>query len=204
MKLKTTVRRGASKYFAWLIIGAWWLQGRPIPTPHSVKQRLLRDVARQYGTRIMVETGTYRGDMVNAMKGSFAAIHSVEVYEPLFRKAVDQFAPYGWITIHLGNSAEVFETLLPELNSPTLFWLDGHYSGKGTGGDAQTVPVMGELEQISRLPDRHAILIDDAREFTGNNGYPTLDKIRVWAVENGYNDIEVADDVIRILPPASR
>lgn len=46
------------------------------------------------------------------------------------------------------------------------FWLDGHYSGHGTGFDGSYCPVMHELDQIARHHiNTHTILIDDRRLF---------------------------------------
>lgn len=202
--LKNRVRRWVNKSLAWAIIPLWRLGGSPIPTPHSVKQRSIRDFARRYGLTTLVETGTYRGDMVDAMKDSFTAIHSIELYEPLFTAAAAQFEIHSHIHIHFGNSADVFVSLLPGLAEPTLFWLDGHFSGEGTAGDTSHVPVMGELTEIGRFTRKHLILIDDAREFNGKNGYPTLEQIRTWASANGYDCIDVADDIIRIFPGPTR
>lgn len=189
-----------NKHFAAAIILVWRAKGSPIPTPHSMKQQVIRDFAQRYGIKCLVETGTYRGDMVDAMKDQFEAIHSVEVYEPLFTAARVQFARFPHIHIHLGNSADAFVSLLPTLQGPALFWLDGHYSGDGTGGGTNDAPVMGELRQIAATGYRHVILIDDAREFTGTNGYPTLDQVKHWALSQGYRSIEVIDDIVKICP----
>ncbi len=61
------------KLFAWLkrnrqgdALAEWERQGRPVPPPHVVKQRVLRGYAERYHLNIFVETGTYRGDMVEA------------------------------------------------------------------------------------------------------------------------------------------
>ena len=47
----------------------WKLRGEPIRSPHLLKQRTVRDYAQRYGLRVLVETGTYYGEMVEAMKG---------------------------------------------------------------------------------------------------------------------------------------
>src|SRR5947209_1453118 len=46
----------------------WQLRGQPIRSPHLLKQRTVRDYARRYGLRVLVESGTYYGEMVAAMK----------------------------------------------------------------------------------------------------------------------------------------
>lgn len=198
MNFKTLVRRGVNRYLASLIISLWRAKGSSIPTPHSMKQRVILDYAARYGAKCLVETGTYRGDMVDAMKDRFLEIHSIEVFEPLFVDAVRQFKRHSNIHIHLGNSADVFVGLLPKLNGPVLFWLDGHFSGEGTGGFGKLAPVMGELQQIGKITGDNVILIDDAREFTGRNGYPSVDELRQWATANDYDEFEVVDDIMRI------
>ena len=53
----------------------WWkLRGSPARTPHLVKQRTVAEYAERYGLRVLVETGTYHGDMVAAMRKRFDEI----------------------------------------------------------------------------------------------------------------------------------
>jgi len=46
----------------------WKLRGEPIRSPHLLKQRTVREYAQRYGLRVLVETGTYYGEMVDAMR----------------------------------------------------------------------------------------------------------------------------------------
>jgi len=66
-------------------LAEWERQGRPVPPPHVAKQRVLREYAERYHLKIFVETGTYRGDMVEAMKHLFHKIYSIELSDTLFR-----------------------------------------------------------------------------------------------------------------------
>ena len=45
-------------------VSRWEAMGRPCPPPHSIKQRLLREFKTRYGLEILVETGTFKGDMI--------------------------------------------------------------------------------------------------------------------------------------------
>ena len=65
----------------------WKRGGQPLPPPHAVKQTLLRQVARTLRLRVLVGTGTYEGDMVEAMKGDFDRIYSIEISEGLAMRA---------------------------------------------------------------------------------------------------------------------
>ena len=49
----------------------WKLRGQPVRSPHLLKQRTVREYAEKYRLRTMVETGTYYGEMVAAMKNRF-------------------------------------------------------------------------------------------------------------------------------------
>jgi hypothetical protein len=81
--------------------------------------------------------------------------------------------------------------------------LDGHYSAGITArGDLDT-PIMAELSAICDHPiDGHVILIDDARCFTGEDDYPTVDEVRDFvASRKPDHGFELALDIMRITPP---
>jgi hypothetical protein len=84
-----------------------------------------------------------------------------------------------------------------------LFWLDGHYSGGITARSAAETPILQELQCVLRHRVRtHVILIDDARCFTGANGYPTIAALREL-LAGAYPSwlFTVGDDIIRMHPP---
>jgi hypothetical protein len=119
----------------------WGKKGRPVPPPHIEKQEVLKRYAKQYGLRTFVETGTYRGDMVEAMKNTFTHIYSVELGEDLYKRAKKRFRYHKHIKILLGDSGKVFKKLILNLTTPTLFWLDGHYSGGYTAKGEKDSPI---------------------------------------------------------------
>ena len=53
----------------------WLRKGKPVPAPHPVKQRIVKEYAARYGSRTFVETGTYKGDMVYAVRRAFDWIY---------------------------------------------------------------------------------------------------------------------------------
>lgn len=83
---------------------AWDKAGRPAPPPHIVKQKALRDYSKTYGLRILVETGTYLGDMVEAMKADFDRIYSIELSKDLHEKAAKKFADVKNVELIHGDS----------------------------------------------------------------------------------------------------
>jgi len=178
----------------------WTLSGKPIPPPHMVKQIIVKAYAAQFGIDIFVETGTYLGEMVGAVKYNFKRIYSIELSHELYENARKKFFKYKHISILNGDSAEVLPEILIYVEEPCLFWLDGHYSGGNTAKGEKETPIMEELKQICAHPVKnHLILIDDAREFTGQNDYPTIESLRtfVGARLPGYG-FDVKDDIIRI------
>ena len=121
------------------------------PPEHTVKRRVLREYATKYGLRILVETGTYKGDMVEAMRGHFDHIYSIELSDTLHRECRTRF--HGIKGIHLihGDSGVELGKLMKRIQQPALFWLDGHYSGKITARGLKDTPIREELEHIFNL-----------------------------------------------------
>ena len=179
---------------------AWERQGRPSPPPHIVKEELIKDYAKTFNTQILIETGTYLGDMVHAMKKSFSRIISFELDHDLAVQAQQRFANDPHIEIVEGDSGKLLDEHLATINEPCLFWLDGHYSGGITAKGALETPIKNELTAILSHPvNGHVILIDDARCFTGENDYPTLDELKNFVAERKPNHkFSVEHDAIRI------
>lgn len=165
-----------------------------------VKQGIIRELGARFGTPVLVETGTYMGNMIQAIKHDFKRIYSIELQTELWERAKQKFANDKHITLLQGDSGEVLATVLAELDQPALFWLDGHYSGDITAKGELVTPIQKELEQIFRHPlaAQHVILIDDARLFVGKDDYPTLETIETTVRANGYDHFEVDKDIIRI------
>jgi hypothetical protein len=183
---------------------AWIERFRPCPPPHLVKQSVVKEYAKRFSLGTLVETGTYLGFMVRATKDTFRKIYSIELEETLYRRAVKKFAKFDHVTILQGDSGEVLSRLLATLSEPCLFWLDAHHSSGATfktGKGTVLTPIVSELEQILSHPmaQDHVILIDDAREFTGENDYPTIGGLQELVPRMKPEFIvELQDDIIRI------
>lgn len=174
--------------------------GRPIPPPHSIKQLNVRHYAKRFNIHNLIETGTYYGEMVWAMKDYFEKIISIELGELLYRDAVNQFSAYPHISILHGDSGKVLPHVLSTITEPCLFWLDGHYSAGVTAKGELNTPIMEELHCILTHPIKgHVILIDDARAFCGGNDYPTIGELQKYVSSYWSNAIfEVKDDIMRV------
>jgi hypothetical protein len=180
----------------------WVARGMPAPPPHVVKQTVVRDHAARFGTRVMVETGTYFGAMVEAMRDDFGHIYSIELSRPLHDRAVARFRGDTHITLIHGDSGQALQGVLAALTQPALFWLDGHWSDGVTARGKSNTPVREELAAIFGAAElAHVVLIDDAREFGRDPDYPGLEELHRF-VQSRRPDyaFSVDADIIRILP----
>jgi hypothetical protein len=178
----------------------WRRNGCPAPPPAAFKRRFLRNLAKRNRLQVFVETGTLHGDTVDALKGDFLELHSIELDNELFLKAQARFRDSPNVYLHKGNSGEELPKILAQLRQPALVWLDAHYSGPGTALGTEDTPVLKELAAVSAHPfkHKHVIVIDDARDFLGVeiDGYPRLDEIRSYASSIGFNSYRLAFDMI--------
>jgi hypothetical protein len=183
----------------------WEKSGKSLPPPHLVKQHAIKTYAEEYNLEILVETGTYYGDMIEAMKKVFRKIYSIELSESLYNRARDRFRNDHHVVLIHGDSGTQLKNLAGQLDKPALFWLDGHYSAGVTARGDEDTPVMKELDHILGSRTRgHVILIDDARCFGTDHGYPSIDEIESFVRARQPDvDISIQDDCIRITP-ASR
>ena len=184
----------------------WRARRRPASPPPLFKQRIAGAYAERFSCEIFVETGTFLGDMVFAVRDRFATLYSIELDPWLFQRARARFQEDRHVHIVPGDSYETLSLILPKIDRPALFWLDAHQMVGGVRG-VQTTPVAKELEDIlqSALPE-YVLLIDDARLFTGGD-YPALEEVEERIRERHPCWVfEVEHDIIRShrpLPPGT-
>lgn len=166
--------------------------------PPILKRPVHRKYFRRHRLTDFVETGTWLGDAVNAMiPVCEGKLYSIEVQPELCKRAQERFAHCSRVDIRQGNSAEVLPAILTEIHAPALFWLDGHFP---PGIAENCCPTFDEVKLIVAHPVRgHVILIDDAREFKGHHGYPTIAEVRDY-IHNLRPEahFEVENDIMRI------
>jgi predicted O-methyltransferase YrrM len=196
------LRNWLSKRWQLKELEKWDNKTRPVPPPHVIKQRVLSGYAEVYNLRILVETGTFFGDMVEAMKDLFDRIYSIELSQLYFQNAKKRFRSANHIEILQGDSGKVLGDIMKKIDRPALFWLDGHYSvGFTAKGDKET-PIFEELHHILNAQDLgHVIIIDDARAFGMGGDYPSIEELQEFIFSRRKNvKITVRDDSIRITP----
>jgi predicted O-methyltransferase YrrM len=174
------------------------------PPPHAVKVQTVIELARRHGIQVLIETGTFEGEMARKCRNAFRVIHTIELSPRYARRAQRRLARWSNIHVVQGDSAQRLPQLLLGLSEPAVFWLDGHYSGGETARGASDTPLLDELEAIQRheRPD-HVILIDDARHL-GQGAYPSLSTLtQALQAINPLYDIRVTDDMVQAEPPIS-
>jgi hypothetical protein len=199
--LKSTVPNPTfRKLIHWIDYINWKRRGKPVPPPHLYKQQVVRNYADKYGLKILVETGTFYGDMIEAMKHCFDGIYSIELSKALYEKAATRFSAEKNIEIIHGDSGLELGNLINRVNQPILFWLDGHYSGGVTARGVKDTPIYDELEQIfNNQASKYVVLIDDARCFGARADYPSIQLLSDF-IKTKMHDakIEIECDIIRI------
>ncbi len=177
------------------------MRGEPRRIPHLLKQRAVLEYAQKYGLPTLVETGTYYGEMIAAVRSRFRRIYSIELDPRLAGLAQERFRDDADVEVIQGDSQVVVPELLQRINQPCLWWLDAGYCGwVGHVGDPNRLGT--EFKSI--LDDHireHVILMDDADGINGEGGSPTLEQL-LASIESGYpnRQVAVAHNIIRITP----
>ena len=157
----------------------WVRDGYTGPPPHRAKVDIILAYASAASISTMVETGTYLGQTVDSVKTNFDRVISIELDPELHRRAERLFRESPHVTLLQGDSGVRLRDAVALVSQPCLFWLDAHYSGGVTARADRDTPIEAELRTIlDRGEPNDIVLIDDARDFVGNNGYPTVGEIR--------------------------
>lgn len=158
-----------------LLYPIWLVRGRGKADNGIYKMKRIKKLAKKYSCSNFIETGTFYGQTVSFASKIFKSVVSIEIYEPFYKLNDENFKDVNNVSILLGDSLSRLPEAIKLCDERVLFWLDGHYSGEGTGiGDA-TSPILGELDVIKDSQLKSAVIvIDDLRLFTGKGGYPTI------------------------------
>lgn len=167
------------------------------PSSNLLKQNLIKSLAQKNNIDVLVETGTYLGDMIYANLKNFKLIYSIELDKKLFKKAKERFKENKKVNLYQGDSYKLLKRIIPRIKDKTIFWLDAHYSGGLTSKGTKNTPIERELKVIlNNWIAGSVITIDDARLFTGENDYPTKRKIKKIISKTGLKLKTVGDIMI--------
>jgi len=82
----------------------------------------------RYELRVLIETGTFLGDMIEAVRSDFERICSIEISKELYDRAKARFRKAKNVVLIHGDSGQALREIVSELEEPALFYLDAHYS----------------------------------------------------------------------------
>ena len=168
---------------------------------HLRKEHIISAQQKRFGLTTLIETGTYQGEMIQAMMNHFEKIYSIELSPALWKQVNEKFKSNKKVKILCGDSGEILGEILTTISVPCLFWLDAHYSSGETAKGNLDTPIIKELETILSHNRNHVILIDDARLFDGTNDYPKLNVLKDFVSrKNPGLEFETSADIIRIFP----
>jgi hypothetical protein len=138
-----------------------------MPSLDNFFLKLLQDDYTQYNC--FIETGTLNGDTIFCLEPYFNKLYTIEFSEQYYNKTKNRYSG-NKINFILGDSAIVFESLLPNITDKCIFFLDGHWSGGDTGRSDEDCPLTEEIMHINNLfTNKAIIIIDDFRLFGLDN-----------------------------------
>jgi len=113
-----------------------------------------------------VETGTHYGGTLSQMISlHFKKIHTIELSEKLFEYSKNKYQN-DKTTFHKGDSAIVLPDVCKILDTPTIFFLDGHYCAGDSAQGNVDCPLYDEIKSIIKYcRHKSIIIIDDFRLF---------------------------------------
>lgn len=188
------------KILRYINLTMWIMKIKKGPPPGTFKRIYLRRLANKYKLKVFVETGTYRGETINALKNSFDSLYSIELSSDLYDKAKARFNRYPHIKIYNGDSKDILPQIVKQLDEPALFWLDAHYSGGVTAFSEN--PIIHEVTTIIKAKKEDVVVIDDLRLFGTDPDYPKYQELKdyVQKICNGAFVVEAGPDCILITP----
>ena len=142
--------------------------------PHE----LIKSLATDFSIHTFIETGTYHGDTAIWASQYFQKVFTIEYSKELYEHAIQRVQQISNIECIFGDSRDELPKILPRLEGSSLFWLDAHWSGQSTYGEADECPLLDEIKILKTSSFNDFIFIDDARLFTSPP--PAPHKIEAW------------------------
>jgi hypothetical protein len=166
------------------------------------------NIFKKYRSDIFYESGTYLGDGIRAaIEAGYPKIVSVEIFEPIYKMTRQKFVNYPQVACFHGDTVSVLNEILPSFkNKKVTFWLDGHYSGPGTGGEHNPFPIIEELQEILKAKNdgwisHPTILIDDMRLLMDREKelisiMKEIEPTYIFEYEDGGSNFSMKNDIL--------
>ncbi len=126
---------------------------------------------RSAGASARDRNGTFRGGMARRLASVFPDVVTIELSKDLHRSAELALRDTPRVRGLQGHSAQRLGQFTdPAI--PTLYYLDGHWSGGTTGGAGDECPVLAELAAMGTGSPDDCVIVDDAHLFTSSPSPP--------------------------------
>jgi len=178
----------------------------------SIDVELVHCLKRVLPLTVFFESGTFQGDTAELCAPLFERVYTIELSAGLHARAATRLSNHRNVVCRMGDSAGALREMKSSLaDASVLYWLDAHWCGQQTAGQANECPLLNELDAIAPLNDRSIVLIDDARMFLAPAPrpheaaqWPLLDEVveRLRRVA-GQHRLWVINDVIIYAPPSA-
>lgn len=176
----------------------------------SIDPALAALLATRLELAVFIETGTFKGDSVAAVRPFFRELHTCELSPELHVAAMQRFADDPAVHCHRGSSPDWLRALAAShARHPVMYWLDAHWcSAAQTAGQESQCPLLEELEAIAPLHPESIVWIDDARYFMAPppapleaRGWPTFQQVleRLQSL-SAHHHLVFANDTILFHP----
>jgi len=128
---------------------------------------------------VFIETGTLNGETLEALMSSFRELYSVDIDPNALARAKKRLPRANNIHLILGDSVEMLPKLLRTKarkmdsyigDTPTIYFLDAHYSGNASPTGKIQVPIYEELRTIMTICSSSCIVIIDYFRLFGKIG----------------------------------
>lgn len=159
-----------------------------------------------------LETGTYLGGTAAWAAQHFGEVVTIEASEELRQAAIERHGQIPNVRWVPGDTRKVLRGEVERLSGPAVVWLDSHWSGGVTYGEADECPLLVEIETVRASRHEHHLFIDDARLFTApppaphkSEHWPTLSQV-VGTLTRGDRPLEVLilEDTLVAVPASAK
>ncbi|MBI5274172.1 MAG: hypothetical protein HY860_03870 [Chlamydiales bacterium] len=168
--------------------------------PTHLAGGLMTKMKKTFHPSDFVETGTYLGESAELGAKYFNTVYTVEIFKEAYDQASARLQRYANVHCFHDNSLNFLKQNGNFFSEKSLFWLDAHYSGLGTGTlymgeDYVKSPLKDEIaELMSNFKSHYVILIDDIRGYINvpdymrsNRDYPTVKELYHVVKEHNKN-----------------
>ena len=166
----------------------------------GIDPNLAMSLSKTHNFEVFVETGTFMGKTASWASHIFRRVYTIERHEEFYENLKVSLAEYPNVYLFLGNSSEKLYEIFHDFETSALVWLDAHWSRDlGYSRPDIICPILSEIEVLRNDGRDHAIMVDDARLFGIESGWPSLKEVKK-ALSFADRNVFILNDIIVSIP----